>query len=75
MEKRHAIQRKEDDGQGLDVLTDECVKEAVEMQTEAGFRGISDGEYRRHMYCKPVDVLLFLCADENVGFGATSGPP
>lgn len=50
LDKRHAVQQKKDDHQGLDSLTDESVQEAVKMQTDCGFRAITDGEYRRHMY-------------------------
>ena len=50
LDKRHAIQQKKDTEEGLQALEDDCISEAVKMQTDIGFRGISDGEYRRHMF-------------------------
>ena len=49
LDKRHAIQQKKDTDSGLQHLEDECIREVVKVQTDNGFRGISDGEYRRHM--------------------------
>ncbi|KAI9664359.1 MAG: hypothetical protein M1831_002292 [Alyxoria varia] len=34
----------------LRAVEDESVREVVQMQKDAGFHGISDGEYRRHMF-------------------------
>ena len=50
LEKRHAIQQKKDGDDGLKSLEDDSISEAVKMQTDIGFLGISDGEYRRHMF-------------------------
>ncbi len=50
LNKRHAIHEKKDTDNGLQALEDESISEAVKMQTDAGFRAISDGEYRRHMF-------------------------
>lgn len=50
LNKRHAIQQKEDTDEGLQALEDKCISEAVKMQADIGFRAISDGEYRRHMF-------------------------
>ena len=50
LNKRHAIQQDKDTDEGLQALEDECISEAVKMQTDIGFRAISDGEYRRHMF-------------------------
>lgn len=46
LEKRQAIQKKTDAGEGLVDLENECIKEVVQLQTECGIRCISDGEYR-----------------------------
>ena len=50
LNKRHAIQQKKDTADGLQNLEDECIRDIVDIQTSCGFRGISDGEYRRHMF-------------------------
>lgn len=50
LNKRHAIQQNKDTEEGLQILEDECINEAVKMQTDCGFRAITDGEYRRHMF-------------------------
>lgn len=50
LSKRHAIQQKKDTEEGLLALEDESINEAVKMQTDVGFKAISDGEYRRHMF-------------------------
>jgi len=50
LNKRHAIQQKKDSEEGLVQLEDESIREIVQIQTDCGFRAISDGEYRRHMF-------------------------
>jgi hypothetical protein len=50
LNKRHAIQQKKDTEDGLQELEDEVIKAVVQVQTDAGFRAVSDGEYRRHMF-------------------------
>ena len=50
LDKRHAIQQKKDTEEGLEKLENDCVDEIVKIQTDCGFRAISDGEYRRHMF-------------------------
>lgn len=49
LNKRQAIYQKTDSEQGLQQLEDECIQEVVKVQEDAGFRAITDGEYRRHM--------------------------
>lgn len=50
LSKRHAIHEKKDNEDGLHQLEDECINECVKMQADCGFKAISDGEYRRHMF-------------------------
>lgn len=50
LNKRHAIQQKKEQGDDLPTLEDECINEIVQIQVDCGFRAISDGEYRRHMF-------------------------
>ncbi|EME49498.1 hypothetical protein DOTSEDRAFT_68308 [Dothistroma septosporum NZE10] len=50
LEKRHAIQQNKDTEQGLVDLENQSVDEIVKIQLDCGFRAISDGEYRRHMF-------------------------
>lgn len=50
LEKRHAIHQKKDSEDGLPQLEDQCINECVKMQADCGFKAISDGEYRRHMF-------------------------
>lgn len=50
LNKRHAIQQKKDTEQGLQSLEDECIRDIVKVQTDNNLHGISDGEYRRHMF-------------------------
>ncbi|TKA26470.1 hypothetical protein B0A50_05307 [Salinomyces thailandicus] len=50
LNRRHAVQQKQDSGDDLPGLEDECIQDIVKVQTDCGFRAISDGEYRRHMF-------------------------
>ncbi|KAK3062078.1 hypothetical protein LTR53_019527, partial [Teratosphaeriaceae sp. CCFEE 6253] len=50
LHKRQAIQQKKAGADDLPQLEDECIREIVQIQTDCGFRAISDGEYRRHMF-------------------------
>lgn len=50
LNKRHAIQQKKDTESGLRQLEDDSIKDIVKIQTDNNFHGISDGEYRRHMF-------------------------
>jgi methionine synthase II (cobalamin-independent) len=50
LNKRHAIQQQKDTDADLRPLEDECIREIVAIQQEIGFRALSDGEYRRHMF-------------------------
>lgn len=50
LEKRHAVQQKKDSGADLPALEDSSIRDIVKVQTECGFKAISDGEYRRHMF-------------------------
>ncbi|CAK4034192.1 hypothetical protein MYCFIDRAFT_28292 [Lecanosticta acicola] len=50
LEKRQAIYQEKDTEQGLQELENECIDEIVKIQQDVGFRAITDGEYRRHMF-------------------------
>jgi len=62
---RHKIDKLQGDHSSLDkeltAVEDTAVKDIVKTQIDLGFHGISDGEYRRHMfwYATPVDVQSF----------------
>lgn len=46
LEKRAAFEKKELSQQEITKVEDEAVTKVVNVQTEAGFRAVSDGEYR-----------------------------
>jgi len=48
--KRHEIVEKKGDASGLPAIEDEAIRDIVKVQQECGFKPISDGEYRRHMF-------------------------
>ena len=50
LNKRHGIHQKKDTEEGLRALEDECIEEVVKIQLDNGFKAITDGEYRRHMF-------------------------
>ncbi|KAK3716022.1 hypothetical protein LTR37_006752 [Vermiconidia calcicola] len=50
LNKRHAIQQGKDKEDGLRGLEDESINDIVKIQNDCGFRAITDGEYRRHMF-------------------------
>ena len=50
LNKRHAIQQQKDTDAGLRELEDDCIRDIVKIQTDNHFHGLSDGEYRRHMF-------------------------
>jgi methionine synthase II (cobalamin-independent) len=50
LEKRRAVQQKKDSGEDLSAVEESSIKDIVMIQTDCGFRAISDGEYRRHMF-------------------------
>ncbi|KAK0336753.1 hypothetical protein LTR91_014132 [Friedmanniomyces endolithicus] len=50
LKKRQAIHQKQDTSDGLRQLEEDSIREIVQIQTDCGFRGISDGEYVRHMF-------------------------
>ena len=50
LNKRHGIQQSKDTEDGLRELEDESINDIVKIQIDCGFRAITDGEYRRHMF-------------------------
>jgi len=48
--ERHAIDQGKDDKTKLESIEDTSVKNIVKEQLDLGFHGVSDGEYRRHMF-------------------------
>src|ERR1700753_1054020 len=50
LNKRHAIQQKKDNDEGLEELTHESIRDGVKAPAVWGFRAITDGEYPRHMF-------------------------
>lgn len=50
LNKRHGIQQSKDSEDGLRELEDESINDIVKIQIDCGFRAITDGEYRRHMF-------------------------
>lgn len=47
---RAAIDKKEISEKELEPVEDNAIKSIVETQIQLGFRPVSDGEYRRHMF-------------------------
>ena len=47
---KHAAHEGKASQADLTAIEDSSIKEIVRTQTELGFRPISDGEYRRHMF-------------------------
>ncbi len=82
LKKRQAIHQKQDTSDGLRQLEEDSIREIVQIQTDCGFRGISDGEYVRHMFWfaatqspqshKPSYPLK---TDSTSSAGAPSSPP
>jgi 5-methyltetrahydropteroyltriglutamate--homocysteine methyltransferase len=49
------------DGAALHALEDDCIRDAVRLQEDAGLQGITDGEFRRRVW-----YADFLCGFDNV---------
>lgn len=50
IEERAAIDKKEITEKEIEPIEDESIKAIVNDQIKLGFRAVSDGEYRRHMF-------------------------
>lgn len=55
--ERHALDKKTGDPKKLAAIEDTSINDVVKEQLDLGFHAVSDGEYRRHMFCK-----LLLCS-------------
>ncbi|KAL2357306.1 hypothetical protein BJ546DRAFT_438579 [Cryomyces antarcticus] len=50
LQKRAAVDKKQAQASELTPVEDNAIKEIVQAQIDCGFRPITDGEYRRHMF-------------------------
>ncbi|KAH0603787.1 uncharacterized protein H6S33_007446 [Morchella sextelata] len=50
LKARMAFEKKELSPEELKTVEDKAIEEVVKLQKEVGLKGISDGEYRRHMF-------------------------
>jgi methionine synthase II (cobalamin-independent) len=50
LDEKHLVDQKKGDKKKLAAIEDESIQSIVKLQQDLGFRAVSDGEYRRHMF-------------------------